>query len=469
MIKDNIFRAYDIRGVYGVDIDENTAKHVGKALGTFLGGKGKSVAIGYDVRKSSPILKKALVDGLTSAGLEVWDVGLVPTPTVYFTISHYGLDGGAIVSASHNPPEWNGFKLCKAKAMLCGWGMGLEKIKDIILSKTYIEGEEGKVLNKADEVNDIYQKFLLSKTNIKRKLKVLVDPGNGSCSQYADKILEKAGLEVVAINNTPDGSFPSRSPEPTDESLKDVKSIVTKNGYDFAVAYDGDGDRAVFVDNLGRVIEGDKMLALLIKHFIKKSGEKVVYEVSCSKLLDDIVKEKGIIPIISKVGHSFILEKMILENAIFGGEIASHLYFRDVYGADDAVYATLKVAEMLSSSNESLAEMVNNLPKYQTARIVFNVPDEIKFYVIAKLNSKVIEKGFEPITLDGVRVNLENGWFIVRASNTLPQIKATVEAKDTNSLSKLEKEVISIVTESVNEVRGTDRRTKVEFKRVSIT
>ncbi|MEM0010576.1 MAG: phosphomannomutase/phosphoglucomutase, partial [Candidatus Bathyarchaeia archaeon] len=358
MIKDNIFRAYDIRGVYGIDINENIAKHVGKALGTFLGGKGKIVAIGYDVRKSSPILKKALVDGLTSAGLEVWDIGLVPTPTVYFTISHYGLDGGAIVSASHNPPEWNGFKLCKEKAMLCGWGMGLEKIRDIILSGKYIEGEEGRVLNKADEVDDIYQKFLLSKTNIRRRLKVLVDPGNGSCSQYADKILEKAGLEVVAINNTPDGSFPSRSPEPTDESLKDVKNIVTKNGFDFAVAYDGDGDRAVFVDNLGRVIEGDKMLALLIKHFIKKSGEKVVYEVSCSKLLDDIVKEKGIIPIISKVGHSFILEKMILENAIFGGEIASHLYFRDVYGADDAVYATLKVAEMLSSSNESLAEMV---------------------------------------------------------------------------------------------------------------
>ncbi|MCX8188492.1 MAG: phosphomannomutase/phosphoglucomutase [Nitrososphaeria archaeon] len=469
MIKDSIFRAYDIRGIYGVDIDENVAKHVGKALGTFLGGKGKSVAIGYDVRKSSPTLKKALVEGLTSSGVNVWDIGLVPTPTVYFAISHFGLDGGAIVSASHNPPEWNGFKLCKEKAMLCGWGMGLEKIKEIISSKAYIDGEAGNVLDKAEEVNNVYQKFLLERTNIRRRLKVLVDPGNGSCSQYADKILEKARLEVVAINNFPDGSFPARSPEPTDESLKEVKKMVVENGFDFAVAYDGDGDRAVFIDNHGRVIEGDKMLALLIRHFIHKADEKVVYEVSCSKLLDDIVKEKGIIPIISKVGHSFILEKMIIENAIFGGEIASHLYFRDVYGADDAIYATLKVAEMLSASHESLAEMVNNLPKYQTTRIVFSVPDEIKFFVIAKLNTKVIEKGFTPITLDGVRVNLDNGWFIVRASNTLPQIKATIEAKDSNSLSKLENEVISLVTESVKEVKGLDREAQVEFKRVSIT
>ncbi len=469
MIKESIFRAYDIRGIYGIDIDENVAKNVGKALGTFLGGKGKNAAVGYDVRKSSPTLKKALVEGLTSTGVNVWDIGLVPTPTVYFTISHFGLDGGAIVSASHNPPEWNGFKLCKEKAMLCGLGMGLEKIREIIYTKAYIGGEAGNVLEKADEVNEIYQKFLLKKTNIRRKLKVLVDPGNGSCSQYADKILEKAGLEVVAINNFPDGSFPARSPEPTDESLKNVKEMVAENGFDFAVAYDGDGDRAVFLDNIGRIVEGDKMLALLIRHFIKEPGEKVVYEVSCSKLLDDVVKEKGITPIISKVGHSFILEKMILEKAIFGGEIASHLYFRDVYGADDAIYATLKVAEMLSSSNENLAEMVNHLPKYKTTRIVFSVPDEIKFSAIAKLNSKIIEKGFVPITLDGVRVNLEKGWFIVRASNTLPQIKATIEAEDDKSLSKLENEVISLVSESVNEARKVDRKAKVEFKRVSIT
>jgi Phosphomannomutase len=248
-----------------------------------------------------------------------------------------------------------------------------------------------------------------------------------------------------------------------------MKKMIAEDNFDFGVAYDGDGDRAVFVDNMGRVIEGDKMLALLIRHFIKGSGEKVVYEVSCSKLLDDVVVEKGVIPIVSKVGHSFILEKMISENALFGGEIASHLYFRDVYGADDAIYATLKVAEMISESSEKLSEMINGLPKYYTTRLVFTVPDEIKFQVIEKLILKVKGKGFTPITLDGVRVNLESGWYIVRASNTLPQIKATVEAKDEEKLSILEKDVIDMVTEAVNEVRGLGGDMAVEFRRVSIT
>jgi len=469
MIKESIFRAYDIRGVYGIDLDENVAKHVGKALGTFLGGVGKRVAVGYDVRKSSPALKKALVEGLTLSGVEVWDVGLVPTPTVYFAISHFGLDGGAIVSASHNPPQWNGFKLCKEKAMLCGWGMGLEKIKEIIFSKSYFESGGGTVVDKVDEVNSTYQRFILEKVNVKRRLRILVDTGNGSCSNYAENILQKAGLEVVAINNYPDGDFPSRSPEPTDESLKTMKKMIAEDNFDFGVAYDGDGDRAVFVDNMGRIIEGDKMLALLIRHFIKGSGEKVVYEVSCSKLLDDVVMEKGVIPIISKVGHSFILEKMISENALFGGEIASHLYFRDVYGADDAIYATLKVAEMISESSEKLSDMVNRLPKYHTTRLVFTVPDEIKFQAIEKMILKVKERGFTPITLDGVRVNLESGWYIVRASNTLPQIKATVEAKDKEKLSILEKKVVDMVTEAVNEVRGLSGGATVDFRRVSIT
>jgi len=466
MIRENIFRAYDIRGVYGVDLDENVARSVGRALGTFLGGAGRKAAVGYDVRRSSPALKKALIEGLASSGVEVWDVGLVPTPTVYFTISHFSLDGGAIVSASHNPPEWNGFKLCREKAMLCGWGMGLEKIKEIMLSNAYVEGE-GRVVEKGEEVDEVYQRFLLERVHVRRRLRVLVDPGNGSCANYADRILEKAGLEVVAVNNYRDGSFPARSPEPTDETLKDLKAKVAVGGFDFAVAYDGDGDRAVFVDERGRVVEGDKMLALLIKHFIRAPGEKVVYEVSCSRLLDDVVREKGVTPIISRVGHSFILEKMISEDAIFGGEIASHLYFRDVYGADDAVYATLKVAEMLSSSSESLSEMVDQLPRYHTSRLVFTVPDELKFKAVERLTLNVAEKGFKPITLDGVRVNLENGWYIVRASNTLPQIKATVEARDRESLSKLEGEVIEMVKEAVNMSRGGEA--PLEVRRVSIT
>ena len=468
-IKDQIFRAYDIRGVYGVDLDEQVLEVVGKALGAYLGGCGKDVAVGYDVRVHSVPLKDALIKGLLSVGVNVRDVGLVPTPTVYFAISHYALDGGAIVSASHNPPEWNGVKLCRERAMLCGWGMGLEKIKAIAAQGRFEEGEVGRLEDWREKVLEDYQSFIVGKVKLASHLRVLADMGNGSCSKFADKILTAAGLDVEAVNNLPDGTFPSRSPEPTDESLKYIKAKIVGGGYDFAVGYDGDGDRAVFVDEKGKIVEGDKMLAILIRHFIKAPGEKVVYEVSCSKLLDEVVREKRAIPIISRVGHSFILEKMIQEDAIIGGEIASHLYFREVYGADDAIFATLKVAQLLSESNVKLSELVGLLPKYLTRRKVFDVPEEIKFLAVEELKAEYAKKGLRATTVDGVRVDLDDGWFIVRASNTLPQIKTTFEAKDQRSLDKIENYVVNTLTEAVNRVRGGSRNEPLSYKDVTIS
>ncbi|MGQ9782022.1 MAG: phosphomannomutase/phosphoglucomutase [Nitrososphaeria archaeon] len=468
-IKDQIFRAYDIRGVYGLDLDEQVFEVIGKALGTYLGGEGKDVAVGYDVRVHSVPLKDALIRGLLSVGVNVRDVGLVPTPTVYFTISHYVLDGGAVVSASHNPPEWNGVKLCKEKGMLCGWGMGLEKIKDIAVEGRFEKAELGRLEDWRKKVLEDYHMFVVGKVRLTRRLRMLADMGNGSCSQFADRILRDAGLEVDAVNNFPDGAFPSRSPEPTDESLKGLKAEVVSGRYDFAVGYDGDGDRAVFIDDRGRIVEGDKMLAILIRHFIKASGEKVVYEVSCSKLLDDIVREKGVVPVISRVGHSFILKKMIEEDAIIGGEIASHLYFREVYGADDAIFATLKVAQMLSESNARLSELVDSLPKYFTKRKVFSVPEEIKFSAIEELKARYAREGLKATTIDGVRVDMDDGWFIVRASNTLPQIKATVEAKDRMALDRIENVVVNTLTEAVNQVRRRPRDEPIPSKDVNIT
>jgi len=468
-IKDQIFRAYDIRGIYGVDLDEKVSETIGKALGTFLGGNGKNVAVGYDVRVSSPSLKDALIKGLLSVGANVRDVGLVPTPTVYFTISHYGLDGGAVVSASHNPPEWNGLKLCKEKSILCGWGMGLEKIKDIAVKGTYKISTNGKIEDWSNKVLYDYQNFVLSKVKISRHLRALVDMGNGCCSQFADKILEKAGLDVEAINNYPDGTFPSRSPEPTDESLKSLKAPLATGRYDFAIGYDGDGDRAVFLDDKGRIVEGDKMLAILVRHYIKSPGEKIVYEVSCSKLLDDVARESKVISIVSKVGHSFILEKMINENAVMGGEIASHLYFRDIYGADDAIFATLKVAQLLSESDAKFSALVDSLPKYFTRRKIFDIPEEIKFAVIAKLQEKFVKEGYNALTIDGIRVDMSDGWFIIRASNTLPQIKTTTEARNSSSLDKIENIVINSLTEAVNQISGRPKDEPLPYKSVSIT
>jgi len=466
-IKDHIFRAYDIRGIYGVDLDEEVAGLVGKALGVYLGGVGKKVAVGYDVRTSSRSLKDALINGLLDVGVDVYDVGLVPTPTVYFTISHYKLDGGAIVSASHNPPEWNGFKLCREKSMLCGWGLGLEKIKEIAEKGRFDEVPRGKVEDWGDKVFKEYQDFMLSKVKISKRLRVLADMGNGSCSRFADKILERAGLEVEAVNNYHDGTFPSRSPEPTEASLKHLKEPATSGKYDFIVAYDGDGDRAVFLDDKGRTVEGDKMLAIFVRHFVKSPGEKIVYEVSCSKLVDDVIQEKGAKTVMSKVGHTFVLERMVNENALMGGEISSHLYFRETYGADEAIFATLKVAQLLSETGVKFSSLVDALPKYFTKRKVFTVPEEVKFAAIEKLESKLADQGYKATTLDGVRVDLDNGWFIIRASNTLPQIKATTEARDQQTLEQLENFVVNVITETVNEVRGRPKDEPVPYKNVN--
>lgn len=452
-MKDGVFRAYDIRGVYGIDLNEEDAKLMGLAFATYLGGEGKEIAVGWDVRKSSNGLAKALIDGITSSGSNVLSLGLVPTPVVYFAIVHYSLDGGMVVTASHNPPNWNGFKLCRENARLCGWGMGLEEVKRIIDERSF---KPSKVKGSVKEVGNTtlaeYEHFLADKFRDKvGKLKVLIDPGNGSCSMMGKVILQRFGLNVDSINDHPDGSFPSRSPEPTEESLTELRKMVKEGDYDFGVGYDGDCDRALFVDEEGNILRGDILLTLFIKHFLKnRSGEKIVYEVSCSKVVEEISKESGVLPIMSKVGHAFILDRMISEKAAFGGEISSHLYFGDIYGLDDAIFATLKVAELLTSTCRGLSQLVGELPKYEFFKKNYDVPDEVKFRVIDDLVILFEREGYRTITLDGARVELENGWFILRASNTLPQVKLTAEARTKRALEEITRFAESRLKEAVN-------------------
>jgi len=449
--RDRIFRAYDVRGVYGVDLDEEAAEVIGKAFGTFLG-PGKVVAVAHDVRLSSEPLERGIAEGLMSAGLHVRRVGLVPSPTAYFVIAHHGLDGGVVVTASHNPPEWNGFKLCREKAILCGFGMGMEEIREIALGERFAEAARGASEDWRERVLREYESLLLERAGPVEGFRVLVDAGNGSCAQFADRILRRAGLRVEAINNSPDGTFPSRPPEPTEENLAETRRVVLSGGYDFGVAYDGDGDRSVFIDDKSRVVEGDRVLALFVRH-LARPGDRIVYEVSCSKIVEEAIRERGCVPVMTRVGHSFILEKMISEEAAFGGEIASHLYFGEFYGLDDGVFACLKVAELLSKTGMRLSELTDSLPRYVMRRRVYSVEDELKFTVVDRLKEEFRERGFSITTIDGVRVDLEDGWFIVRASNTLPQVKATVEAADEETLGRLGGMVESSVSRVVEELR----------------
>ncbi|MEM2088706.1 MAG: phosphomannomutase/phosphoglucomutase, partial [Thermoproteota archaeon] len=372
-----------------------------------------------------------------STGANVLSLGLVPTPIVYFAVVHNNLDGGVIVTASHNPPEWNGFKLCREKARLCGMGTGLEEVKRIIDEKTFRHATyKSKVKNLGEKVLGEYEDYLLKKFGGKLTgLKVLIDPGNGSCSILGKRLLQKSGLRVDSINDCPDGGFPSRSPEPTEESLSVLRSMVRDGDYDFGVGYDGDCDRALFVDEEGNVLRGDIVLTLFVRHFLKnKPGEKIVYEVSCSKLVEEVCRENGVMPVMSRVGHTFILEKMLSEEAYFGGEISSHLYFGEIYGLDDAIFATLKTAELLTSTGRKLSQLIGELPKYESFKKNYDVPDRVKFQVIEDLAFLFKKAGHRTITLDGVRVELEEGWFILRASNTFPQVRLTAEAKSKQAL-----------------------------------
>ncbi|MBO3809802.1 MAG: phosphomannomutase/phosphoglucomutase [Candidatus Brockarchaeota archaeon] len=439
-MKDEIFRAYDIRGVYGKDILDEDARTIGLAFASYLGGEGKRIAVGWDVRRSSSSLASALIDGIVSTGANVISLGLMPTPTVYFAIVHWNLDGGVIVTASHNPPEWNGFKFCREKALLCGWGTGLEEVKRIIDSKAFrLSPSKGTVEDARERILAEYENYLL--TSFKGKigsLKVLIDPGNGSCSMLGRKILQKSSLTVDSINDYPDGDFPSRSPEPTEESLSVLRKKIRDGGYDFGVGYDGDGDRALFVDDEGNVTRGDVVLALFVKHFLRdKPGEKIVYEVSCSKLVEEVSRANSVIPVMSRVGHTFMLSRMISEKAFFGGEISSHLYFGEMYGLDDAIFATLKVAQLLSSTGRKLSKLVAELPKYEFLKKDYAVPDEVKFKVVNDLTLVFEKEGCRTITIDGVRVELEEGWFILRASNTLPQVKLIAEARSKQALEEI--------------------------------
>jgi phosphomannomutase/phosphoglucomutase len=311
-------------------------------------------------------------------------------------------------------------------------------VKEMILNKKFTSSKKGKLINKREEVLKNYENFLLNKVKFEKGFRVGIDPGNGCGSGIVKRILEKFGLSVVAINDAADGRFPSRSPEPNEETISALKELVKKEKLDFGVAFDGDCDRAFFVDDKGNPLRGDVILALFVRYFLNE-GEKVVYEVSCSSAVEDEIKSKKGIPILSRVGHAFIIDKMINEKAKFGGEISSHLYFGEMYGMDDAIFATLKVVELLSFTGQPLSELINKLPKYETYKENFEVADEHKFKLIEKLQEELKNQGYNVLTIDGAKVITEGGWFILRASNTQPQVRLTVEAKNKSSLQQLTK------------------------------
>ncbi len=433
-INENIYKAYDIRGIYPKDIDAATAEAIGEAYGRFIG-SGSRIVVGRDVRLSSKELEEHMLKGLGRAGMMAVNIGIVPTPLVYFAIRHYGLDGGLMVTASHNPPEWNGFKLYGKGGEVIGQGTGMERIRELA---AHVGSDEGsvKIVDKVDETLKAYRAFLLSKTSIIRRVRAMVDPGSGSYSGLAGRIMAEAGIEVSPINDIPDGRFTARSPEPKAESLTEIRKRVPETGMDFGVAFDADGDRAIFVDEKGSVIRGDIAFALFVRNYLK-AGEKGVYDISCSDAVEEEIRRAGGMPVLTRPGRAFLLAKMMEENASIGGEISGHLYFSDVDFADDALFAALKMAELISHRGIALSQLVSELPAYEGAVLELDAEDAYKFDAIKAARSELEESGMRLITIDGVKAISDYGWFILRASNTSPKVRLIAESKTREGLERL--------------------------------
>jgi len=432
----HMFRAYDIRGIYGKDLTDDFAEKIGKGFGTFIGA-GKKLAVGRDVRVGSEQLKNAVAKGLVSTGCQVDDLGIVTTPILYFGIAHKDKDGGVMVTASHNPPEWNGLKLCREKGVIVGQGSGMEEIRNIIARATFSEvAKKGKV-ETYEGIVDEYARFVLDKIRIMRKLKVVLDTGNSVPGIVAPMLFRQMGCRVEVLNEKLDGTFPSRSPEPNEASLQQLVSTVEKTKADFGVGYDGDGDRAVFVDDNGRILTGDFASIIFAQAFITKWKRKVVYDISCSSAVEEAIKAKGGVPVVERVGRPFMMDRVLREKAVFGGERSGHFYFPDIYGLDDGTFASLKMAEILSGGDTHLSQMIDRIPKYYSSTTNVPFSDQHKFKIIERLKAKFQEKGFQILDIDGVKAHDEKGWVLLRPSNTEPLIRIFAEGKTKQKLAQL--------------------------------
>jgi len=431
---EHIFRAYDIRGIYGRDLDDSVAYSVGRAFGTLIGGKGP-VLVTRDVRRSGEALSRSVINGLQDSGIDVLDGGVATTPACYFGLKHFSAYGAVAVTASHNPPEWNGFKMVLADGSTVSQGAGMERLKEIINASSFNSSDRRGGVKQVNLI-DAYTEFMRQRFSRLEGLRVAVDYSDGAAVYVVPRLFAELGIEVVGINDNPDGLFRGHVPEPNEETLVPLQRLVVETGCSFGVGFDGDADRAVFIDDTGRFLAGDTTVALLVKHWPVKG--KVVYDVNSSTALKEVAEASGFQTIEWRVGRAFILQKVREEKAILGGEKSNHLYFGELDGVDDAIYAALTIARIVANSRKRLSELVDEIPSYPTTPILtYDCPDQIKFQAVDRIADELARLGFRISRLDGVKAYADFGWVLVRASNTMPQIKMSVEAKTEEKLREL--------------------------------
>jgi phosphomannomutase/phosphoglucomutase len=449
-INKQIFREYDVRGIVDLDLTDDTVYALGRGFGTYLQRRGlKSVALGGDARLSTPRFKKLIARGLTDSGCDVFDVAILATPTLYFAIDHLKTDAGLMITGSHNPPAYNGFKMNVGLGSI--YGKDIQEIYEIIKNEDFVEGDG--MLKIVHGMVKIYQDYLVEHSRISRPIKVVVDAGNGAGGPILPDILRRLGCEVIELYCDMDGTFPNHHPDPTIvEYMQDLISAVKELKADVGIGLDGDADRIGVIAENGEMLFGDQILNIFAREFLKEfPGEKVLADVKCSKNLFDDIKKHGGIPVMYKTGHSLLKKKMKEDDIKFGGEMSGHIFFKDKYlGFDDAIYAACRFAEIVAKSDKKVSEILADQPKmFNTPEMRVDCTEENKFKIVELVRDYFQKEGYEVNDIDGMRLTFADGWGLVRASNTQPVLVMRFEATSVERMN----EIKNLVEGKIKEIK----------------
>lgn len=454
-MNEQIFREYDIRGLVGTDLTEETVGTLARAIGTyFRRHDARRVALGYDARESSPVFRDLFVSAFNETGLDVLDVGMIPTPILYYTLFTENVDAGVMITGSHNPAEFNGFKISVGKSSL--HGEQIQEIKRIALAGEFATGAG---ISEEKDVLPHYFDFVTKNIQLgARRLKVVVDAGNGIGGIVGAPLYKLLGCETIDLFIEPDSRFPNHHPDPTVlENMRHAVEAVKQHGADLAIAFDGDGDRIGVVDEKGAVLWGDELMMIYARSILEKTpGATFIAEVKCSqRLFDDIERGDGR-AIMWKAGHSLIKAKMKETGAVLAGEMSGHIFFADrFFGFDDAIYSGARLLEILSNTDQPLSALLADLPPaFNTPEIRIDCPEEHKFELVRQITEEFKQTN-KVINIDGARVLFADGWGLVRASNTQAILVLRFEAENPEALERIQKIVETRVSELIASMQNS--------------
>ena len=440
-----IFREYDIRGNVAEDFPEHVVIKLGKAFGTFVKrAGGGEVAISGDIRLTTPTLIEQFKTGILSTGVDVINIGILPTPVNYFSMFQLGVFSAVQITGSHNPPEFNGFKLSMNKKPV--YGKDIQALHHLIDKMDF---EKGNGTEARYKLLDVYNEMIRKKITLQRSLKVVMDCGNAAGAINGPRLIESLGVELTELYCEPDGTFPNHHPDPTvKDNLIDLISSMKTGEYDVGIAFDGDADRIGVVDDKGEILWADELMSIFLPDIIKE-GEDILFDVKCSQALEDMIRRLGGNPIMWKTGHSLIKQKMSELDCKFGGEMSGHIFFADDYfGYDDALYVAARLLELLSKTDKKLSELRSVIPVYySTPEMRMEAKNDEEKFIITKKAVEYFTSNFECITVDGVRIKFDDGWGLVRSSNTQPVIVCRFEA---NSIERRD-EIMELVLNKLSE------------------